>query len=112
MVPGINRNVQSQYLSDSFMECLAVVDLPENNNRFVNQNPKCERQLGKRGIYRTVGGESDGRINELAMLWILNMSDGNVSLLDIADRSDLDFRIIKNAAAVLLEHNLLKEVGN
>jgi aminopeptidase-like protein len=59
-----------------------------------------------------VGGESDERVNELAMLWVLNMSDGNFSLLDIADRSSLDFRIIKNAAAVLLEHDLLKEFGS
>jgi len=104
--------IQPQYLTDSLMKCSAVLELLEHNKRFVNQNPKCEPQLGKRGLYRTVGGDSDGRINELAILWVLNMSDGNSSLLDIADRSGLEFRVIQNAAAVLLEHDLLTEVGN
>ena len=59
-----------------------------------------------------MGGDSDGRINELAILWVLNMSDGNFSLLDIADRSGLEFPVIQNAAAVLRRHDLLAEVGN
>ena len=104
--------VQPQYLTDSFMKCAAVLELLEHNKRFVNQNPKCEPQLGKRGLYRTVGGDSDGRINELVILWVLNMSDGSSSLLDIADRSGLEFPVIQNAAAVLRRHDLLTEVGN
>jgi aminopeptidase-like protein len=43
------------------------------------------------------------------MLWVLNMSDGSHSLLDIADRSGLDFGLIKNAADALLEKELLEE---
>ncbi|MBD0363741.1 MAG: DUF4910 domain-containing protein, partial [Coleofasciculus sp. C3-bin4] len=101
--------VQPQFLADSFSKCFSVVNVLENNKKYLNQNPKCEPQLGKRGIYRAIGGQADGGVNELAMLWVLNLSDGNHTLLDIADRSGLGFDAIKKAAEVLLEHDLLKE---
>ena len=101
--------VQPQYLADSFSKCFSVVNVLENNKKYLNQNPKCEPQLGKRGIYRAIGGQADGGVNELAMLWVLNLSDGNHTLLDIADRSGFGFDAIKKAAEVLLEHDLLKE---
>ena len=101
--------IRSEYLGDSLAKCLAVLDVLENNQTYLNQNPKCEPQLGKRGLYRAVGGETDGRTYELAMLWVLNLSDGNHTLLDIAERSGLDFGFVKTAADKLLQHDLLKE---
>jgi aminopeptidase-like protein len=101
--------VQPQYLADSFSKAVSVVNVLENNKKYLNQNPKCEPQLGKRGIYRAIGGQADGGVNELAMLWVLNLSDGNHTLLDIADRSGFGFDAIKKAAGVLVEHDLLKE---
>ena len=79
------------------------------NKTYLNKNTKCEPQLGKRGLYRAIGGQTDGGINELALLWVLNLSDGNHTLLDIADRSGFEFDSINKAASALLEHNLLKE---
>jgi len=76
----------------------------------LNQNPKCEPQLGKRGIYSQIGGQADGKLRELAMLWVLNLSDGSNSLLDIAEKSDLGFPLIQNAACTLQEHGLLSEL--
>jgi len=100
--------IQPQYLADSFTKCLAGLQVLENNGTYVNQNPKCEPQLGKRGLYRAISGQGDQSLNELAMLWVLNMSDGHHSLLDIAEQSGLEFTIIKNAADTLLNHSLLK----
>lgn len=60
----------------------------------MNQNPQCEPQLGKRGLYDAIGGQSDGKAQQLAMLWVLNLSDGENSLLDIADRSGMPFALI------------------
>lgn len=102
--------VQPQYLADSFSKCLSVVQILENNKKYLNQNPKCEPQLGKRGLYRAIGGQADSKINELAMFWVLNLSDGNYSLLDIADRSGLAFDSIYKAADILLKHALLLPV--
>ena len=95
-------------LADSFTTCLSVVDVLEHNQTYVNQNPKCEPRLGKRGLYRAVGGQAEGIIDELAMLWVLNLSDGQYNLLDISERSGCRFESIKKAADALLEHNLLK----
>ena len=104
--------VQAESLADSFSKCLAIFDTLENNGVYVNQNPKCEPQLGKRGLYRSLGGASDEKQAELAMLWVLNQSDGFHDLLDIAERSGLPFRSIKDAADVLRDHDLLREVGS
>jgi aminopeptidase-like protein len=75
----------------------------------VNQNPKGEPQLGKRGLYGAIGGQKEARLNELAMLWVLNLSDGQHTLLDIANRAGLAFDLIHDAANALKEHGLLKE---
>jgi len=101
--------VQPWALADSFWKCLSVLDVLEHNKTYVNQNPKCEPRLGKRGLYRAIGGQADGGGDELAMLWVLNLSDGDHSLLDIAERSGLAFDVIRRAADALLEHDLLKE---
>jgi aminopeptidase-like protein len=78
----------------------------ERHRSFVNRYPKCEPQLGKRGLYAS--GQTEEKINELAMLWILNLSDDNrVSLLDIAEESGIEFAILKRASDRLLEHGLL-----
>ena len=72
----------------------------------INLNPKCEPQLGKRGLYSALGGTSI-RQAEIAMLWVLNLSDGSSSLLDIAQRAGLPFEAISAAAALLSQHDLL-----
>ncbi len=95
-------------LADSFVKCLSILSVLENNLTYLNQNPKGEPQLGKRGLYRTIGGP-EGKQDELAMLWVLNLSDGNHSLLDIATRSGIYFDKIKKAADILYKHTLLEE---
>ena len=101
--------VQPQYLADSFSKCFSVLHILENNKKYLNQNPKCEPQLGKRGLYGAIGGQTDTKMREMAMLWVLNLSDGNHSLLDIADRSGMSFDSINQAADALLKHDLLQE---
>ena len=79
----------------------------ENNRTYRNLQPKCEPQLGKRGLYRDMGGYSNARDIEMAMLWVLNLSDGSNSLLDIAERARLPFDQILEAARLLAHHRLL-----
>jgi aminopeptidase-like protein len=100
--------VQPTALANSFAKCMSVFNVIENNLIYVNQNPKCEPQLGKRGLYHFIGGP-EGAVDELALLWVLNLSDANHSLLDIATRSGLSFMAIKRAADALREHGLVKE---
>lgn len=94
-------------LASSLRVCAATVDALERNRKYINQNPYCEPQLGRRNLYRSTGGESIGsEIN--ARLWVLNLSDGENSLLDIAERSKLPFSAIAEAADLLCRHGLLQ----
>jgi aminopeptidase-like protein len=97
-------------LAHSLVTCLSVFYVLENNRCYCNQNPKCEPQLGRRGLYRAMGGNRDEKLQETAMLWVLNQSDSEHSLLDIAEQSKLAFETVHGAAGVLLRHGLLKEV--
>ncbi|MEH2048016.1 DUF4910 domain-containing protein [Nostoc sp.] len=101
--------VQPQYLADSLSKILSVLDIIENNKKYLNQNPKCEPQLGKRGLYSAIGGQTDTKKSEMAMLWILNLSDGNHTLLEISEESGIEFDVIKKTADTLLQFKLLKE---
>ena len=103
--------VQAPSLGDSFALCLKVFSVLENNRRYLNKNPKCEPQLGKRGLYRLSGGRPAGPSDEQVLLWVLNLSDGGHTLLDIAERSGLAFQPVKRAADALVRYNLLEEVA-
>jgi aminopeptidase-like protein len=102
--------VQPRYLEESFSYCLQALTLLENNKTFLSQNSKCEPQLGKRGLYKAIGGDSDGAKREMAMLWVLNLSDGHHSVLDIAERAGIPFEVVHEAAETLYNHALLKEI--
>ena len=101
--------VRGEYLEGSLATYLAVVKVLEENRTHVSQNPFCEPQLGRRGLYRSMGGQTDQAVRELAMLWVLNLSDGSNALLDIAERSGLSFDQIAAAAEALSGVGLLRQ---
>jgi aminopeptidase-like protein len=86
------------------MICTAL-DIVENDCRPRNTMPMCEPQLGRRGLYSAVGGQGPG--NNLALLWVLNLADGSNSLLDIAERANMPFAVIADAASRLCQNSLL-----
>ena len=88
-------------LADSFQKILNLVSILENNGRYLNLHPRCEPQLGRRGLYRNPGAD------EMALLWVLNLSDGQHSLLDICALSRMDFAAVNAAKDTLLKHDLL-----
>jgi aminopeptidase-like protein len=96
-------------VADSFTHCLSILQVLENNRGYVNLTPMCEPQLGKRGLYRMIGGPKDGGIQEPPLPLVLNLSDGAHSLLDISDRSGVSFGAAKRAAEALVERNLLRK---
>ena len=77
------------------------------DRRYRNLEPFGEAQLGRRGLYGGLGG-AGRKEREIAMLWVLNQSDGEHSLLDIAERSRLPFDVISEVAEVLREAGLLE----
>lgn len=96
-------------LADSLAVVEEIAFILENNWVYENLSPKCEPQLGKRGLYRAIGGLPDPGRRELAMLWVLNQSDGSNGLLDIAERSGIEFRLLHEAARDLEEADLLRK---
>lgn len=101
--------IRPRKLAASLRVCASIIDVLENNQFFRNLNPYCEPQLGKRDLYRATGG--DGISTEInARLWVLNLSDGEHSLLDIAERSSLPFSAVHAAAELLRDSGLLAVV--
>jgi len=101
--------VTPDQLERSLQACQTIVNILEGNRTYVSHNPMCEPQLGKRGLYRAVGGAGQHPVQEMALLWVLNLADGGHSLLDIAERSGLSFGSIDHAAALLVHSGLLSE---
>ncbi|MCB1032693.1 MAG: DUF4910 domain-containing protein [Acidobacteria bacterium] len=99
--------VRPEHLAGSLETYLKVFEVLEGEGKYLNLSPKGEPQLGRRGLYRALGGEGS-RDKELALLWVLNLSDGGSSLLDVAARSGLPFGAVRAAADALLEAGLLE----
>lgn len=85
-------------LEGSLATCIALVDVIEGNAVYVNQKPKGEVQLGRHGLYGGMGGSVEAADAQLAMLWVLNLSDGRHTLLDIAERAQMPFASVRRAA--------------
>ena len=101
------ERISAQSLGESVRVCLDVVEVLESNRTCVNLSPYGEPQLGRRGLYRSSGGAVQSPDDERALLWVLNLSDGGASLLDIAARSQIAYAVIQRAAERLEQAGLL-----
>ncbi len=96
------------HLAESYRLIVEAINVIEGNATYLNTVSKGEPQLGRRGLYGAIGGDLQAAAANMAMLWILNLSDGTNSLLDIAERADLPFPVIRRTADLLRGHGLLK----
>lgn len=100
--------VRPEYLAETFVVALKALAVLEGNGRYLNLKPKGEPQLGRRGLYRKMGGYQELPPDQLALLWILSLSTGEATLLEIAERSGLDFETVREAATKLAATDLLR----
>lgn len=84
-----------------------AIEVLECDACYASTAPEGEPQLGRRGLYSSIGGDKDGYSRNMAMLWVMNMSDGRHSLLDIAERANLPFEIVAAMAQTLKTSGLL-----
>jgi aminopeptidase-like protein len=98
--------VRPDALEDSLAKVLATIEILEHDGAYLNLSPKCEPQLGRRGLYQNTGGTSPPGF-EMALLWVLNYSDSRHTLLDIADRAGMPFGLVRQAASALRGAGLL-----
>jgi len=103
--------VSAAQLEDALDAVLEIVDVLERDRRYLNLAPKGEPQLGRRGLYPGIGGGEQAE-EQLAMLWLLNQSDGETSLLEIAERSGLAFAAVARCAEPLVEARLLERADH
>jgi aminopeptidase-like protein len=101
--------IDPQALAQSYATLARIVHILDANGVYRNLSPKCEPQLGKRGLYRSTGGGGRTAADD-ALLWVLNQSDGTRSLLQIAQRAGIGFEIIEQAALDLERVGLLARV--
>lgn len=83
------------------------------SDKYLNLNPKCEPQLGKRGIYHQIGGQESTmkqRKIEFAIFWILNLSDGNNTIQDISKRSGISLEDLQISIKILINSKLLQKI--
>jgi aminopeptidase-like protein len=104
--------IAPNHLAQSYRLIADTIDIIEHDVVYCNTMPKCEPQLGRRGLYGAVGGDKDAVAANMAMLWVLNLSDGMHSLLDIAERANLPFSLIRKTALLLQCNGLLATFGH
>ncbi len=97
-------------LEESLEMLTTVVDVIEGNERHLSLNPMGEPQLGRRGLFRSLGGLDDPAGTELALLWVLATADGQHDLLAVAERSGLRFHTVRHAATLLHQHDLVSPI--
>ena len=102
--------VKPEHLSESLDLLLSIIKELESSEKYLNLSPKCEPQLGKRGLFKQIGGQSETKDYQMALLWILNLSDGEHSLQDIEEKSRLNMAILRDAAEALFKVNLLRKI--
>jgi aminopeptidase-like protein len=108
---GLDR-IRPESLAEAVRVGLDVVEVLETNRTCTSLSPYGEPQLGRRGLYRSSGGAVESPDDERALLWVLNFSDGQSSLLDIAARSGLPYAVILRASRRLAQAGLLAAAGS
>jgi aminopeptidase-like protein len=97
-------------LAHSLSVLRQIVGVIEGNETYRSRNPKGEPQLGRYGLYGPVGGQRMVDFSQLALLWVLNLADGEYSLLDTAERAQIPFAEARAAADALLAVGLIEPV--
>lgn len=97
---------------EQLFESLAVVSdvvaALEHDLVFESNRPFGEPMLSKYNLYSTGELGQDEKDIQQALLWLLNFSDGQHSLIDIAERSGLPMHAMLEAAKKLEQHDLLR----
>ncbi len=103
--------VRPENLGESLRACIEIVNGLEANIFPINRFPMGEPQLGRHGIFRAFGEKDDRGLFQTAMMWILNLGDGEHDLLSIAERSELPLSVIGGAIEILSTHGLIDTSG-
>jgi aminopeptidase-like protein len=108
-----NRDfVSFDALSESVNVYEAVCRKIDDAVRYRSLSPYGEPQLGPRGLYHNIGRAGPPEAMTQALLWVLNLSDGDHDLEAISVRSGIGLEQIAEAAAAACKAGLLAESGS
>ena len=114
--------IKSDYLLETLRLYLRVIEILEMDRSYRSLFPNGEVQLGKRGLYPDIGGiqhqpsvlskkQELREINEIdALSWLLFLSDGKHTLLEVAKKSRASIRQLNALAIKLLDKGILEEI--
>ena len=102
--------VRDEELVDAYAAVGRILEVLEHDAAYLNLSPHGEPQLGRRGLYPTLGGKAATEAM-MALLWTMACSDGETGLLQVAERAGLDFAVVAQAARDLEAAELLARVG-
>lgn len=89
---------------------VSMIDRLESNPIYLNQIRNGEPQLGKRGLYPTLGGQKEIQDQVRAMMWLLSFSDGRHGIDQIAEKSGMRRKVLETTADALCKAELLKAI--
>lgn len=102
--------ISADSLEEVYSACLGYIDVLEENYTYINMFPNCEPQLGRRGLYRKVGGQRSNKVSHVAIKWVLNYSDGKHDLLDISKKSKIRMKELVSAATTLEKRGIIVRI--
>ncbi len=102
--------IRPDCLAQALQALAQLITVIDQNRKLMNLSPKGEPRLGKRGLYASVGGMSPGRF-EHALLWLLSLSDGRHDLVSIAERSQIEWPLLVEAADRLEAAELARSIA-
>ena len=104
------KKIIGELENNKFEDYKVVEETVDDGEKYLSLNPKCEPQLGRRGLYGTMGGRTGVEFNEAVIFWMLNFSDGKHTLENISKKSGINLDELKGAASVLVERDLIKKM--
>lgn len=100
--------VSFEAMEKSVQKYIDVIELIEKNEKYINKMPYCEPQLGKRDLYPTLGSQKGTQDFVTAMMWILNLSDGENDLISISEKSKISVKDLIPVVDKLIENGILE----
>ena len=100
--------VTAEHLAASYALYCDILDAIEANRLYRTTLEGCEPNLGRRGLYPTLGGQSHKAADTRYYRAIMAYADGKTDLLDIADKHGWSIEELVAPAKTLLDVGLIK----
>lgn len=101
--------ISFEAMEKSVLKYLEVIEVIERNDKYINKMPYCEPQLGKRGLYPTLGSQKGNADFVKTMMWILNLADGENDLIAISEKSKMPISQLLPVIDKLIENGIVEK---